>query len=186
MLVYLIRHGLAGDRRTWSGPDDLRPLTPDGVTKMERVARGLKALDVKLDALWSSPLVRARETAEIVQAALGLERLEFTDLLHHSSRPEDMLPFLARLPKGSAVGLTGHEPHLSLLLAFLLTAELRPFAPFKKGGVACVEVDHPIRAGRCALRWLMTPKQLALLGEPHAAAAAPQPAEAPVEWVEGE
>src|SRR5947209_13148449 len=68
--LYLVRHGVAEERgEKW--PDDTkRPLTADGVERMRKAARGLERLDVQLDVILSSPLVRARQTAEILSSAL--------------------------------------------------------------------------------------------------------------------
>ena len=67
--LYLIRHGLAEERGdAW--PDDVkRPLTEDGMERLRKEARGLARLDVSFDVVLTSPLVRARQTAEIIVAA---------------------------------------------------------------------------------------------------------------------
>src|SRR3954466_2368199 len=68
--LYLIRHAIAEERgEKW--PDDTkRPLSATGIARMRRAARGLKRLGVKFDVVLASPLVRARQTAEIVAAEL--------------------------------------------------------------------------------------------------------------------
>src|SRR6476646_3074808 len=66
MILYLIRHGVAVDSGTDGIPDAERPLTSEGIRRMRQNARGLKRLNVKIDAVWTSPLVRARQTAEIL------------------------------------------------------------------------------------------------------------------------
>ena len=67
--LYLIRHAIAHERgEAW--PDDrIRPLTEDGVARMARQAHGLVALDVSFDEILTSPLVRARQTADILADA---------------------------------------------------------------------------------------------------------------------
>ena len=63
--LYLIRHGVAEERgKDW--PDDSqRPLTPDGIARLHKVARGLNALDIGFDQIVTSPLVRTRQTADV-------------------------------------------------------------------------------------------------------------------------
>src|SRR5262249_48637670 len=72
MRLYLMRHGPAGERATWTDDDQLRPLTEKGDRRMRSAAEGLKLLNPVVDTLLSSPLVRARQTAEIVGAAFNL------------------------------------------------------------------------------------------------------------------
>lgn len=163
MQLYIIRHAIALERAEWHSDDDLRPLTEAGIERMRLVASGLRAIGARLDALWASPLVRAQETAQIVRAALGLERVETTKLLRPDADPAAMPAFLDRFDRKASVGLVGHEPHVSALLGYLLTGRPHHFAPFKKGGVACLEVDRPTHTGRCTLLWLMQPKHLVAL-----------------------
>src|SRR5258708_17540368 len=59
MHLYFLRHGKAGDRAEWTGRDFDRPLTAAGTDELRAPALRLRALDVKLDAPLSSPLVRA-------------------------------------------------------------------------------------------------------------------------------
>lgn len=165
MEIYIIRHAIAEERETWDKPDELRPLTPRGHKKMQRSARGLRALDVKLTHLYSSPLTRAMQTAEIVQKSLKVESIQQTDALSPEAPPQAIVPVLNELPGNAAVGLVGHEPHLSHLLSFLLTGLRQGFATFKKGGVACLEAEIPVQPGKAILRWLLEPNQLVEIGD---------------------
>ena len=70
MELVFLRHGAAADREDWKGDDADRPLTADGADRTKDVVRGLKALKVKPDVILSSPLLRARETAEIAKKGL--------------------------------------------------------------------------------------------------------------------
>jgi phosphohistidine phosphatase, SixA len=71
MDLYLLRHAIAEERSN-DGSDSARMLTPEGAEKMRIGARGLRRLGVQLDRLLTSPLTRARETADIVGAALDI------------------------------------------------------------------------------------------------------------------
>src|SRR5215468_8844575 len=73
MELYVLRHGIAADMGPEGSGDAGRPLTEEGIAKMREEARGLLQLGLRLDVLLSSPLVRARQTAEIVGRALNIE-----------------------------------------------------------------------------------------------------------------
>jgi phosphohistidine phosphatase len=165
MEIYIIRHAIAMNREEWTKSDDLRPLTEKGKQKMEKIARGLAAMEIDFTHIFTSPLVRARETAEIVQSILKIDMLEETDLLIPSADPAEMIPFLNKLPDSAEVALVGHEPHVSELLGYLLSGQRKNFTTFKKGGVAMVEGAVPLRAGNLVLRWIMEPNHLVAIGE---------------------
>ena len=75
MDVYVLRHGVADERDYREYPDDdLRPLIPEGIDKLTRQAKGLKAMGFAVDVVISSPLVRAVQTAEVVMASLEICR----------------------------------------------------------------------------------------------------------------
>src|SRR5512138_1330454 len=69
--LYLVRHAIAEERGDAWPDDTKRPLTADGASRMRKAARGLSRMDVTLDVILSSPLVRARQTAEILAASLS-------------------------------------------------------------------------------------------------------------------
>jgi phosphohistidine phosphatase len=165
MEIYIIRHAIAAEREEWAGSDDKRPLTEKGRKKMEQIARGLAAMEIDFTHIFSSPLVRAQQTAEILQKVLKFDHLDETDLLVASADPAAIIPLLNKLPDNADVALVGHEPHLSELLCYLLTGEHKNFAAFKKGGVAMLEGDAPLRPGKVALRWLLEPNHLVAIGE---------------------
>lgn len=73
MQLLIIRHAVAVDRDDFTGDDDdLRPLTADGRRKMRRIATGLHRITARPDLLVTSPLVRARQTADIVGEAYDM------------------------------------------------------------------------------------------------------------------
>jgi len=165
MEIYLIRHAIAEERETWNKPDELRPLTPRGEKKMQRVARGLRAVDVELTHLYSSPLIRAKQTAEIVRKVFRIKEIKETEALVPSAAPEQILPVLNELPADAVVGLVGHEPHLGDLFTFLLSRQRQSFVIFKKGGIACLEAETPVDAGKAMLRWMIEPNHLMAIGK---------------------
>ncbi len=162
MQLYLIRHAIAVDRGAAGVVDDRsRELTIDGIRKMRRVAAGLSKLIEELDEVWTSPLVRARQTAEIVCEEFGLRRPPQTvPALEPGGKPQDIVARLVKHAGREGIALVGHEPDLGELATFLIAGTRRSGIRFKKGGVACIEISDfhaPVRGELC---WLLTPGQL--------------------------
>ncbi len=162
----LFRHGIAVEREEWDGPDTDRPLTDRGSKRVSQVASGLKWLEVQPTYIFSSPLVRALETADILQASLsipsGVKRVE--ELLPDAN-PERLLSLFRDLPPESCVLCVGHEPHLGLAASMILTGKPSTAFPFKKAGACLIELSVPPKVGRGVLRWWMEPGQLRALGK---------------------
>lgn len=160
MLLYLVRHAIAEDRgEAW--PDDReRPLSEVGRARMERQVQGLVALGVTLEEILSSPLVRTRQTADILAHGLpGRPRVRDFPPLEPGKRPKEALAALGDFSRKKSLALVGHEPGLGELAASLLGQ--RSPLEFKKGAVALIEVPMmPPAAGSGALRWLVTPRIL--------------------------
>ena len=163
MDLYILRHAIAVDRGTPGYADDSqRPLTPEGRTKMCRIARGMQSLGLKFDLILSSPYVRARATAEIAAEVLKARRkLKFSDELAVEGDPEALIKSLS--PSCERILLVGHEPYLSSLAGRLISGSGSVNLKLKKGGL-CKLTAARLRFGRCAeLQWLLTPAQLARL-----------------------
>jgi phosphohistidine phosphatase len=162
--LLLVRHAAAVPAGTPGIADDERPLTQKGASKFRIAAKGLARIARRPDVLLTSPLPRARATAEI--AAQAFKRLEPTvePALAHGS-VDDILTALGKRPAGATVALVGHEPTMSMILARLLGAVDGERLAFKKGGAALVDLpDGPSAGGR--LVWFLQPKVLrALAGE---------------------
>jgi phosphohistidine phosphatase len=159
MRLLLLRHGVAQD----AGPDtawrdEPRALTPDGRARMERAARGMAALGVAPDAIVCSPLVRCRQTAEIVGAALGVAVRE-DGRLRPGADLDDVADLLLEHPDAEAVLLCGHNPDMPHLVD-ALTGGGR--VDFRKGTLAVLDLEaaRP-RGGR--LRALYPPSALRAL-----------------------
>lgn len=161
-LLYLVRHGIAEDRSA-TGRDEDRQLTPDGADKLQRAALGLASLEVRPDAIWSSPLRRARQTAELVRNALApaLERAMEEPRLRPEADVDAMLDALKAASDLQALILVGHEPSISALGAALLTGSPNGARiPFKPGSVLAIELTSFLQPGRGTLRWFLTADQL--------------------------
>jgi phosphohistidine phosphatase len=132
---------------------------------MVKQARGLAAVDVTFDEILTSPLVRARQTADVLADAFRASpRIVEVPALEPGRPPKDAALALREFTRRRSLALIGHEPGLGELLAWLIG--LRAPLPLKKGSAALVEVALlPPPAGSGELRWLLTPKLLRALGE---------------------
>lgn len=158
MRICLLRHGPALPRGSEGIEDDARPLTPEGRARVRAAARGLRKLKLGIDVLWSSPLPRALETAEIVAKELGLGEPRPTELL----RPEAPAAAFARLlrqTRGECPAFVGHEPNLGRIAAWLTGARADAF-PMKKAGLAVLDITKGGPRPRGETRLFLAPAVL--------------------------
>ena len=162
----LLRHGIAVERDEWEGPDADRPLTERGAKRVAQVAAGLSWLDVQPTHVWSSPLIRAIETAKIVHRVLRVRSaVQIVDALLPDASPDRLLSILHDLPPESCVLCVGHEPQLGIAASVLLSGRASASFPLKKAGACLIELSIPAKPGRGVLRWWLTPGQLRDIGE---------------------
>jgi phosphohistidine phosphatase len=167
MMLLLIRHGPAGDREAWRalGKDDfLRPLTVDGRARTRAAAKGLARLVDRPQALASSPLARALQTADHVARAFGVEAAEELHAILPVGDPAEVMPWLRARAKLELVALVGHEPQLGRLASWLLAGRMVPFLQLKKGGACLLDLGARPRPGGASLLWMLAPAQLRRLG----------------------
>lgn len=163
MRTFLLRHAIAAPHDADRYPDDAqRPLTPHGRERMERAARGLKALEGRLDLILTSPLVRALETARILSRAFRPNvDIKVLRPLSPGGGAGGVIAGLSALPANTTVVLVGHEPDLSRLAgAFVLEHRDALRAEFKKGGVCRIDFDGVPRLGDGRLVYLLPPRIL--------------------------
>ncbi len=165
MKLYLLRHGTASD----VAPSDAeRELTREGEEEAQIAGSALAELGVKPSHILSSPLARARQTAEIAARALETQgEVELVDELTNGTPTQTLLRTLKPYSSEHEILLVGHMPSLSEHLAALIGAKSGRGLPFGKGSVACVELDE-VRTGRGQLRWLLRQKQLRCVTERNA------------------
>ena len=157
MLIILLRHGIAEDKG--DKPDAERRLTHEGNEKMKRVAKALAEMFPGADAIYSSPLVRAYETAEwVAKAYRGKLEIETTSALAPGHDPEEFRGLLRRSGGRECAYFTGHEPHLTTLMLALTETRTESDLSLKKGGCYGVDLDDPAATGR--LRFLLAPALL--------------------------
>lgn len=157
--LYLVRHAIAAERGEDWPHDDKRPLTARGVARFKESVTGLARLDVAVDEIFTSPLVRAKQTAELLAAGLpGKPVVTVLDALSPGHAPGSVLAQLAKAARRRRIALVGHEPSLGELAAHLIGAGRA--LPFKKGGVCRIDVESLTSRRAGALSWFVTPKVL--------------------------
>ena len=150
--IVLLRHGIAEDKGAGKSDFD-RQLTEEGRRKIKDVARAIADVFPEAQAIWSSPLVRAMQTAEAVARAYGGRMpVEQTDSLVPGATPRDFRKFLGRTGEDFAV-FAGHEPTMTEIMLDL-TSIRAPELSMKKGGFYGLRFDD----GIAHLEWMVPPK----------------------------
>ncbi len=159
--LYLIRHGIAGDRH--ENIDDFeRSLTPEGSKKTHDVAKKLYKLGLKFDLLQTSPLLRARQTAEIFAHTFS-SPLEVSELLAPEGSFKNWMRWLLTWQEQghTSLGIVGHEPDLSAWAELLIYGEARGSLVLKKAGIAGISIpEQGLPVGNSLLFLLIPPKLL--------------------------
>ena len=135
---------------------------------MQKIAQGLKGLEAEIDLILTSPYVRAVETAKILRKVFDLNKDNVVETEHLTPMGYgDQLVNLIneKYADAESIALVGHEPSLSNLASVLVSGDPNLSLTLKKGGICRLSVDT-LQYGRCAaLDWLLSPSQLAELGE---------------------
>ena len=157
--IYLIRHGIA-EARGDAWPDDAkRPLSEDGMSRLKKEARGLARLNLAFDVILTSPLVRTRQTAEIVASGLDSRpAIVNIDSLAPGAAYAALVADLEKHARKHSIALVGHEPGIGELAARLIGS--RHPIEFKKGAVCRIDLDEVPPSGPGDLRWMLTPRIL--------------------------
>lgn len=151
--LVLMRHGVAEEDNP--AGDGARRLTPEGLERAGLAARGLVALGVRPDLVLTSPLVRCRQTAELVANTAGCPLAEDNRLAPGMSA-SDLLEVILEHPDADTIVACSHQPGLTYALADLTGCGE---VGFKRPGAAVVEIDAPrLGAGRIAA--LLPPRVL--------------------------
>ena len=157
--LYLVRHAIAAERGDEWPDDTKRPLTARGIARFREAVAALEVLDVALDEIFTSPLVRTRQTADLLAAGVaGKPTVKILDALAPDHAPSLVLAQLAKAAKRRRIALVGHEPGLGEFAAHLLGASRA--IPFRKGGMARIDVQALTSRRAGSLIWLATPKML--------------------------
>jgi phosphohistidine phosphatase len=163
--LYSIRHGLAVDRKV--GIEDAeRPLTEEGHRKTEKVAKRLQQLGIQFDLIQTSPLVRARQTAEILRFCGLSSQIEESVYLAPDGNSDvraklrNWLEQWKRADDGFKLAIVGHQPDLGQWAEILVWGDTRAGIILKKAGIIGLKLPSSMSVGCSQLFWLTSPKFL--------------------------
>lgn len=157
--LYLVRHAIAAERGEEWPDDSKRPLTEAGINRFKEAVEGLAWLDVDIDEIFTSPLVRAKQTATLLAHGLGNKTsVKTLDALAPGHAPRQVMNELSRVAKNHRIALVGHEPGLGELAAHLIGSARA--LPFKKGGVCYIAIQGLTSRRPGELVWFLPPKVL--------------------------
>jgi|WetSurMetagenome_2_1015567.scaffolds.fasta_scaffold171377_2 phosphohistidine phosphatase len=163
MRLYIVRHAIAAPHGTPGIPDDERPLTEEGIKKMRQVAAGLRSLEYVPELILSSPLPRAKQTAEILLEVFGQKRisLEILPALAPSGGRRELYQAIASYEKKhESLMLVGHQPSLGEIAGEIAWGSPGHSLELKKGGGCAIELAHTGEPPRGSLISLLTPSIL--------------------------
>jgi phosphohistidine phosphatase len=151
MIIFLLRHGEA--EKEPAGNDSLRKLTAPGRGQIANIAQLAKRLGAKPDLIISSPLLRAKESAEITRHVLNPEAtVSIDNALEPESDPNQIFSLLAR-SNAASVLLVGHKPPLRDFVFASLGCT--PDIEFRPGTLARIDSPAPPLQGEGTLIWLL-------------------------------
>src|SRR5207302_109331 len=156
MILYFLRHASAGEHLLNPKKDEKRALDKEGIEQCGYIGRALAALEVQVDAIISSPLKRATQTASLVGNELGYEsKLQIEPGLRPQATFAEFRKLLDKYSRQEAIMVVGHNPNLSEFLGRTISdAGCEAGVDLKKGAVAKVET----RRNSGTLHWGLTPK----------------------------
>jgi phosphohistidine phosphatase len=163
MIVYFLRHASAGQHRSDPVKDEKRPLDKEGIEQCGLIGRALASMDAHVDAVISSPLKRATQTASLVGNEIAFEgKLALDKALRPGETFEQFRELLRKHSKADAIMVVGHNPNLSEFLSLLVSKRGSDVVvDLKKGAVARVEADNK----SATLLWCLTPRLVRAIQE---------------------
>jgi phosphohistidine phosphatase len=167
MIIYFLRHANAGQKKLNPKKDEKRSLDEEGIRQCTQMGRVLSAMQVSVDAVISSPLKRATQTAALVANEIGYDgKLHLDDALRPEATYQQFRDMLRKHAKAEAVMVVGHNPNFSDFLgSTIATNGNRSFVEVKKGAVAKVENEQK----KMVLQWMLTPRLARASAEANAA-----------------
>jgi phosphohistidine phosphatase len=157
MIVYFLRHASAGQHKTNPVQDEKRPLDAQGIQQCTEMGRVLAAMDVQVDAIISSPLKRATQTASLVGNEIGYDaKLQTSAALRPNASFDSFRQLLTKYSALEAIMVVGHNPSMNQFLSLLLSSGSNDdVADLKKGAVARLDISG---SRSSILKWCITPK----------------------------
>jgi phosphohistidine phosphatase len=158
MHLYFLRHGIASSDAHLH--DTERPLTDAGIHQARLVGSFLRRANISIDTILSSPLLRAQQTASLVQSQIGAPVAVTSEFLVNGTDQRQLLKDLAGRT-GSSILLVGHMPHLSETISLLIAERSTIDIEMKPCSIALVDIPAPLRVGTGTLQWLIPVAALA-------------------------
>jgi phosphohistidine phosphatase len=167
MKLYIVRHAIAESHGTPGISDDDRPLTEEGRKKMRQAAAGLLRLGYIPEVILSSPLPRARQTAEILLEAFGGKtELKIAPSLAPSGARKELYGHLRELGQSlENVMIVGHQPSLGEIAGEIVWGSAEHYIDLKKGGACVVDLESLHGVPKGTLVSLLPPSVLRQLAE---------------------
>lgn len=155
MELFFLRHGRAEEVKPGQTDAD-RVLSTEGGHEVEEVAAGLPLLGLMPDVIIASPLIRARQTAQIVATALSGDAPIEDERLSPGCTLQAVQHIVADHPDAARLLFVGHEPDLSRIVSELIGGGS---IKLRQSGIARVDAEA-VEAGRGTLMWLLNPEQI--------------------------
>jgi phosphohistidine phosphatase SixA len=161
MRLFFLRHA---DAEAEGHTNDIdRELTPEGIAEAECVSNAVRIMKLNFTAVLTSPMARARATAEIVAKQFPSIRIQNLEHLISTADPQNLFRELQSFPRDSRMLLVSHKPFVSRCIANLVSVNGEPKLSIKKASLSCIEVGSPVQRGAGVLLWLLTNEQMQLM-----------------------
>jgi len=156
MIVYFVRHASAGQRKLSPKKDEKRPLDAEGVHQCTQMGRILSAMEASVEAVISSPLKRATQTAVLIANEIGFEgKLNLENALRPEAKYDNFREMLRKYSKFESLMVVGHNPNFSEFIGRMVVSNGdRAYIELKKAAVAKIESEQK----KSVLHWLLTPR----------------------------
>ncbi|MGA7159446.1 MAG: phosphohistidine phosphatase SixA [Bacteroidota bacterium] len=158
MRLYFLRHA---DAEAEGDTIDIdRQLTSEGIAETECIINAVRTLKLNFNAVLTSPMIRAKATAEIIVKQFPSVRVQILEQLISTADPQNLFRELQSFPRDSRVLLVSHKPFVSRCIANLINMTGESKISIKKASLSCVEVGFPVQRGAGVLLWLLTNEQM--------------------------
>jgi phosphohistidine phosphatase len=166
MDLFVLRHGEAGKTIPSGSTDSKRPLTVTGEKEMVIISKALRKMGVRLDVILTSPLKRARQTADIVAKEFKAQnKLRQMRELSPEGDKKALYQNLSSFKEGTSILLVGHSPYLSEMVSEIVSDDSSVRLDLKKGGIVRIRVTAAAPKLKGELRWLISPRLSRLISK---------------------
>jgi phosphohistidine phosphatase len=158
MDIFILRHGDANTITKKSLDDSKRSLSENGIKEIENVSGLFSKFEIRLDYIYSSPLKRAKQSAEIISRDQKKAKFVTLDQLKPEGSVEEICKVLSKQKEEASVLVVGHVPILADLANNIISSSDQPHLSLKTGGLIRIKtlaLEPQLRGG---LEWLLSPK----------------------------